>query len=1032
MISVNRPIVRSRRGGQTLIIALIILGVLLIVGFVFLGLVNRNIIQQTTSRQRTLSGELAEAGVRYCHQQLLTSELGADWHGAPTKAQNGKDPDLDLLGDPTAYPTYQGPDGLGAYTRVNFANGRALVRVRFTPTDLSLFQTNPLGAIAKPGKARSYLIIESVGRPGTVNATDPTINGKNIVKDQSKLIAFCPIGIIESARYITDKFHEMRPADIGTPSLPIVYKVNPTDPNVQVSVPQVLGDLSPLYNFYDRNTTAPAFSGNYPVLGDLWSNPDLRINGNLTVNVSADFGDRILTAGSISAADSASKLTLNVTKWGGSAYGTSAVQYGGGGLPLDSRDSSFDSTNGLVRDGVAGTDINGNPRGISRKEPPSILTTDPATGVARYLKLTRESGVLKSGATQYNANTGRYGHGRNIYVNNPSDLQLSTDEQGRIDTGSAQSLEYDWLNPNNGQAKSGWVGPFYIPRGAYLQLLQDGFKITRDPRGPAGETTWHYPDGTDSGKATLRFRIGKGTVDSTHFHILNTLTVPSGSNIDGSLTGADFDTGPRFEGVLYFDGNVRVRGVIPTDVQLNVVSGGTIYVEGSITKGTVDGSGSRITTPSLSTLGLLARQYVCLNTTGFFGPAPTESPEEVNGVPNAVGYAPVRLRQPDTALRLNTEELLDPESGTATNPSTWKPYALEYTEAGGTTPLNQVMMLTHTMDDGPAAASFFSLDINKGLADYNPGLTVPYASDRAFQSYLFTENSDNLSSATAYFGPSYLTPGYDPAKSTGYTPLYGLGGQSWQRYSKFETTSFPVAKSSTTATYPLTGPVPVSAFAFHEPDEHGTYRLLAAQTNIFGLTASSFGGASSNDYMIARAGLLPHDIRIEATMYAEEGSFFVIPGPWFNPNPSDRRDDAANDNANRKNSFGNNPEAPFYNEPIDVRVRIIGSVSENMPPPMSVQVEWLKKWGWIPMQLGSSGHTIPTQHLAPSTVGTDTYVPNLTITYDPVLATGRANGFDTSATNSPVVRKDDLGRALPPIPRLPVSPTLAYFGQVNP
>ena len=29
----------------------------------------------------------------------------------------------------------------------------------------------------------------------------------------------------------------------------------------------------------------------------------------------------------------------------------------------------------------------------------------------------------------------------------------------------------------------------------------------------------------------------------------------------------------------------------------------------------------------------------------------------------------------------------------------------------------------------------------------------------------------------------------------------------------------------------------------------------------------------------------PLDVRVEALIYAQEGSFFLIPGPWFNPEP---------------------------------------------------------------------------------------------------------------------------------------------------
>jgi hypothetical protein len=57
-----------------------------------------------------------------------------------------------------------------------------------------------------------------------------------------------------------------------------------------------------------------------------------------------------------------------------------------------------------------------------------------------------------------------------------------------------------------------------------------------------------------------------------------------------------------------------------------------------------------------------------------------------------------------------------------------------------------------------------------------------------------------------------------------------------------------------------------------------------------------------------------------------------------------------------------------------------------------------------------------------------------------LLATGRTTGFRDVANNATLIRyrwddvngnnavEDNEKRPLPPIPRLPVSPTLAYFG----
>ena len=216
----------------------------------------------------------------------------------------------------------------------------------------------------------------------------------------------------------------------------------------------------------------------------------------------------------------------------------------------------------------------------------------------------------------------------------------------------------------------------------------------------------------------------------------------------------------------------------------------------------------------------------------------------------------------------------------------------------------------------------------------------------------------------------------------------------------------------------------------------GSYRLLANELNDLSLRHNNVGFPATSNYLLSRAAIIPADVRIEAAIYAEDGSFFVIPGPWFNPNPNDRRDTYAGLGATpaerataRQETYGSFTPAPFYGEPIDVKVTIVGAVSENMPPPMSQQAEWLKKWGWIPREIGATGQLIPGSHVPSGfDLATDRYVPNLTIEYDPALATGRVLGFDLSAANQ-MIRTDAYGRQLPPMPRLPVSPTLSYFGE---
>lgn len=160
---------RNLQSGQTLILAILVLAVLVIIGFAFAGIISKNITFSGKSKQRSLSSDLSEAGIRYAHYQMLNSELGADWRPAFTALQtdingNTKDPDALYLRTGTGFPLrgpadpvldLGGPDGLGPFTRVTFDRGRSLIRVRFAPSDFVLFGA-PTGAMRQPGRARNY------------------------------------------------------------------------------------------------------------------------------------------------------------------------------------------------------------------------------------------------------------------------------------------------------------------------------------------------------------------------------------------------------------------------------------------------------------------------------------------------------------------------------------------------------------------------------------------------------------------------------------------------------------------------------------------------------------------------------------------------------------------------------------------------------------------------------------------------------------------------------------------------------------
>jgi len=1054
MKSIHSQSMRKRERGQTIIIAMVVLGILLILGIVFLGIIDKSGKTSYNLGNRSAANDLSEAGIRYAHSQLLTSQLGADWRGTPTSlgpTNATLDPDVYYLRPratlsdgvtPLAIVPggsqvdLGGPDGLGPFFRVNYSNGRSLIRIRYAPSDANIFSNSPVGPLRHPGLARNYIIIEAVGRQGQINSSDPTTLGagsplqyRNFNQDidfraalgmmkqaESKFPftqinrAFVSIGIIETARFITNKYNVSRAADIGIPpELGANYNGQPVAPNLTY----LLGAAQPLFNL----GATPTPAGQIEQGGSFFSNAGLVIHGKMQVDLNRYLGDQFDVAGSIKG-DASAQLTIalrdivpNGTTW---AALSSSVLSEGGGNDLDSLSPSFNTISGTFRDGNVNPDISGNPRGVGLKGVPSMETTDPDTGENRYVVMTADSGT-ESG----NGNNGLFGFGAGIYVSNPSDIQAPVDETGRQAVGSEESLTYDWLNPNNGQNGSGWHGYLYVPPGAVFRGLNDGFTIQRYNKAPKAEQHWRFIDGSDTGASFIRYRIGIGTDGNRH--IVNSFTpanpvIPTTPiNINGSLGVTDFDKGPIFNGVVFFQGNVRVRGIIPTDVQLTLVSNANIYIDGNITKGvTANGLqptegftiGQIINRPSKSMLILMAKDYVTLNTTQFLAPSPNQTIDAYQDTPNSNGFNPIQITTAGSLVS-NFDLARDPNGPIAAvgNPSTTRPFAFDYYQAG--TPAVKIptnIVVAHTMVDGPAAATFFQWDVNLGGPDPSP--------------YFFLRANNT---ASAYI------PGVSQT-----IQQYGLGTEIDQRYSKFEQTGFTLI-DPTAATMSTDGQRIISSAV------SGTYSVFSEGINELLTRQVPLSGSPTNDYLLGRMALIPNDIHIDAAIYAEEGSFFVIPGPWFNPNPNDRRDTYLTGGATkaerdtvRFENFGAWPTMPFYGEPIDVRIVINGAVSENMPPPASVQAQWLQKWGWIPADQAATGQLIPGQHVPPLySAASGTYVPNLIVNYDPVLATARSGGFVTDNSANTLIRVDSYGRPLPPLPRLPVSPVLAYFGEVH-
>lgn len=1055
----------GRNNGQTLIIAIIVLGVLLILGGAFAAIIAQSMSRSSSSQRRTVANDLAEAGARYAHYQLLHSVLGADWRPAPTPpfsvspAGFTKDPDAMYLrpgsglmfpGTNDALVDRGGPDGLGPYTRVFFERGRVLLRVRYAPSNYNAFAT-PTGGLRQSGKTRSYLVIESVGRAGrllTGGKIDPTRLAREAVKVQNykdaddlanslgrvrhidsqitasrKMVAFATTGINNYAMFITDLNHVARPADFGWPtaggggSFDSAVSVGAYFAGSPVRVAVEIGISYPEPNAGRGRSWL--FT---PGQGGFHSNMSLRIHGDVQVHLNAFLGEAFQIHGNVSAANDASNLELSrsyydagtdlwLSDWGGNPS-TVTVPISITGTALDSRNPSFSTYGRVFVDGVQQPDAMGYPRGITYIEPPLMDLEDPQGGADRFLLSSRDSGRVINGF-----NLGRWGFGEGVYVDSPERGNVSTEDE-REALGAMRSLPNDWMNPNNANSL-GWQGPFYRPIGAYLKLRHDGFEIVRDSR--SRRRFWRDPaNGASTGLSTIRYRLRDigGQVWT-----LNSIQHPTLANQPAaSLSNGDFlNNGLPFNGVVYFEGDARVRGVIPTNIQLTVVSGGTIYVEGSITKGLITEFGAMLSTPSRSAISLIARDYITVNTTQFFAPGPGEDPKPKNAdaLPDTPNPIELDWGGP-TSITLQAQFLYgpdpDPSNGGINpfNPITWVPYALRYAEWAGANAVgpafeSELLVANSADDNGPA---FTSMDVGPTLG--------------TLASYFFSRQLDFASAGTITYNAAdpYFTPGRN-------IPIYGLGNPAINAYPKFETVGHPLVR-------PGTWSIGAGRRTLVPPggNPEGDYALALMDDTKLRIRLDSVGPLPPKNYLAARFAIAPYDVRIEAAMYAQEGSFYVIPGNWFNMNSDDSREQfnawvsATNlDQAQRQRFelFGNTPSVPFFAEPLDVRVAIIGAISQNVPAPIAHQSQWLQKWGWIPREIGGTGRLIPWQHVpALYNLAAENAVPNFTLVFDPTFATGSADGANP-------MRVDGNGWALSATPRLPVSPTLVFFGdEVNP
>lgn len=1015
---------RRQRGknGQSLIVAIIVLFLLLFLGGLFIALIANNLRATQRAGNVNSASYYAEAGIRFLDEQIMKSPEGADWRPVPDDApatDQNIDPDYDWV------RPYDPATGEGGYTRVNFGGptlsrgnggGRALVRLTYAP--------NPANPVTK------YIRLESIGRAGRFDRSDPTSYGSSQAKGlRRELVAYKAIGITDYLRFVTNKDNKPGPVAFGSPTPTFDRSINPNgDPAASTPDPggrnvDVDGDGD--FDLITREMES-VFVGpirvNAPVTFYGFNLFALDPRRNDVVEIAGQILFNNVRPDAPTAADIAQTPAnpnpgrLYVQDVSNPAAGTATL--------FPSLSPSFTTLNGLVRDAPTGNDPNRidvapgnadarntNLRSVARLAPPVIDAEIGSRGLTRYRALTRNAAPMASAFTTANpipaavsGYAGLLGWGSGFYINNRRDVQNESETLF-----NTRSLRSEWLNPGSSEA---WKTDFlYTPPAVTITFLPRYMIVTQS----APRAYLRRPNGARIAESRIvRYTalVGSNTPPNAGFPVTPAVPklegYPATRGADGVYTG-DY--------VIYAEGNVRVRGVVGgVDPEtgaifrrnLTVVSNGTVYVDGNLLRDNITPE-MAASTPALagvkgkSSIALLAKDYVTVNTTQFLNIEPTEDlTGSTGGAANTITLGP--------GGTLPFGLTLGPLNANNVTPTTASWYAdptVEPTPVALDTTKMFVFLRHQSEFVGTGRGAYIDLFVNQSPTPFD----FTFGNKGALSAY------GGYNAATMDQGPQTLPVPVEQA---------------------FLSQAFEV---NTSLLFPV------------NPGPYASAPLTAlGLENRFTLLNDPSASGTAN-YSVARIGVAPLDIRIEGFLYAQEGSFFIIPGPWFNPDPNDSYEQYVSpDIARRHHRAGEtavdpvnpqpvrvNPRFPFHKQPMDIRITFFGSIAENMPAEIGDQGAWLEKWGWVPRFYGSTGlpsaagypdqgAVIPTRHGYPGAL---------------LFGTGEGIVYEFNADAIAPYRTDPATSQIVPIrpnpyrpseplpiaPRLPVAPGLLYFGE---
>jgi hypothetical protein len=924
--------------GQALIMAVLVMFLLAGLGGLFVATLNQALVQTARTEDRMKLEQIVDAGLQQAQQELLASPDGADWR-----------PDA---GPDTANPGW-----------MRHGDGFYRVQVSYGPagdiTPAAPMCANPLDRFLKVTVQARFTLQNRPNVPDDP-ATEAVYNTGYIDPRrflERQVTAFMPLGLTDYLLWVTNKDGASDPTTLGDDvDLGVINTVD-VDPMERVQDPAFPTDPTrTLLRYSDADLGALLASGATQMTATnfaLYDGP-IHVNGDLTIGSHLWLGMTRYKAGLANSFESKFSVRRNdmltvtgalTTLQRGAAFASRLALQEDDSEPLSlyALNTAVSSTlvNPLAQNAAGTTRYlqtrTSNPL-IRALKPPTIDRRDPVTGLHRYRSLTLESALAdfrssgNGAATAYS--TRMLGWGEGLYLD---DETTQVQHGGNLD-----ALRREWLSPQD-EATQGtvWIDGIYHPENAgavevtlhdwtleassavatqlpYIELRRyDGGQFRDRADNPVGDhIVLPYPrNGVLYAEGNL---IVKG-------------------NLPASLDFADADGDGRYEAVLDGSGRQRpggwVAGAAPAPdtvryyasaanrrYDLTIVSGGTVYIEGNLLGPVTRKAKYAIAQPQPSDpcwqamtavnagnpydskLALLAHDNVCLNPTKLFASATRAAEESEDG---------------SKAWRVRAND----------------PLEFTVTTAGDITTSRMSLLLRH------AGAADMGLDysvvrMKVNGVDYhwtNPNAPVPpvvanpaLAGRYDSRSLVFGTPDTRVPTVTS--GVLDLrTPGWRPLVASvppgdlvdqwggGLYPTDPMEQQTWDLldYRHYNQSALPA--EFTANRFPLLG-----------NGAGNTIRLEWAEGADYLVgTAPS----PSNTESVLASGT---DLQVDALVYAQRGSWFIIPGMYFN--------DPSNPDTSMRWPY------PAPGEPLDVHIVFHGAIVENHHADAEAEEAWTRHW----------------------------------------------------------------------------------------